>query len=143
MSVSSSIEISLSESISGSTILNRLEEYGWSYNDHGMVTFLPVGDDEDYNWQRMNITITELLEVIHKKEERGEVIGVVMTWMDTNIGGTFLIRETGAFLMSPDINRKVLKLGNGSSSTDINWYITKLIPVFGSSFQSITYQEHV
>ncbi|MEN1987679.1 hypothetical protein [Paenibacillus hubeiensis] len=64
MSVSSSIEVSLSEQISGMTIFRKLEEFGWSYNDHGNVTFLPIGDDDEYDWQSVNIPVEELLRIL-------------------------------------------------------------------------------
>lgn len=143
MSVSSSIEICLSKQLSGMTILSKLEKYGWSYNDHGHATFLPIGDDDDYCWQHVSIPKEELLKILSTKEKQRELIGVGMTWKDTNIGGTFLIRENGNFLMSPDINRKVVEGESYSNITDINWYMTKLIPVFGPLFESISYQEHV
>ncbi|MGG4132073.1 hypothetical protein ABEW19_27845 [Paenibacillus illinoisensis] len=143
MSVSTSIEISLSNQISGMSILRKLVEYGWSYNDHGQVTFLPIGDDGDFNWQHVSISIEELLNILETKEKKGELIGVGMTWKETNVGGTFLLQGNGTFLMSPDINRKVLDVESYNKVTDINWYTTKLIPVFGELFESISYDEHV
>ncbi|WP_017692552.1 hypothetical protein [Paenibacillus sp. PAMC 26794] len=135
MSVSSSIEICLSKQLSGMTILSKLEKYGWSYNDHGHATFLPIGDDDDYSWQHVSIPKEELFKILSTKEKQRELIGVGMTWKDTNIGDTFL--------MSPDINRKVVEVESYSNINDINWYMTKLIPVFGPLFESISYQEHV
>lgn len=75
-------------------------------NDHGHATFLPIGDDDNYGWQHVSISKEELLKILSTKEKQRELLGVGMTWKDTNIGGTFLIRENGTFLMSPDINRK-------------------------------------
>ena len=143
MSISASIEIYLSESMSAMTILHQLETYGWTYNDHGGVTFLPVGDHDDYHWQHSDVPKNDLEEIIRAKESQGEVIGVAMTWKDTNIGGTLLICEKGTFLMSLDINRKLIEAGGGWSTTDVNWYITRLIPAFGSLVESVSYQEHV
>ncbi|WP_145326110.1 hypothetical protein [Paenibacillus xylanexedens] len=143
MSVSASIEISLSKQISRMTILRKLEEFGWSYNDQGKVTFLPIGDEDDFNWQRKCIPTDELLKILAIKDNQGELIGVAMTWKDTNIGGTFLIKKNGTILMSPDINRKVLDVESYNKVTDINWYTTKLVPVFGQLFESISYGEHV
>ena len=143
MSVSTSIEISLSEQISGMSILRKLVEYGWSYNDHGRVTFLPIGDDDEFNWQHVSIAKEELFEILDTKDKKGELIGIGMTWKETNIGGTFLVHGNGTFLMSPDINRKVIDVENYNSITDLNWYITKLIPPFGPTIESYTFQEHV
>ncbi|MGE6577824.1 hypothetical protein ACQKFM_23260 [Paenibacillus xylanexedens] len=143
MSASLSIEIFFSEQISGMTILRKLEEYGWSYNDHEHVTFLPIGDNDDYDWKHTVIPKEELLTILNTKDKKGELIGVGMTWKDTNIGGTFLIGKKGTFLMSPDINRKVIDVESYNNITDLNWYMTRLIPVFGPLIESFSYQEHV
>ncbi|MEK3825859.1 hypothetical protein [Paenibacillus sp. FSL K6-1558] len=143
MSTSISIEIFLSEKISGMTILNKLEKYGWTYNDHGNVAFLPIGDNDNYDWQRTSISKEKLLGILSEKEKSGELIGVVMTWEDTNIGGTFLIRNNGTFLMSPDINRRFIDIEGYNKVTDLNWYMTKLLPIFSSLLESFSYQEHV
>ncbi|MEK4367583.1 hypothetical protein [Paenibacillus sp. FSL R5-0473] len=143
MSVSISIEISLSKQISRMSILRKLEDFGWSYNDQGKVTYLPIGDDNYFNWQNKSIPLEELLKILVIKDNQKELIGVAMTWKDTDVGGTFLIEENGTILMSPDINRKVLDVESYNSITDVNWYVTKLIPVFGQLFESISYNEHV
>ncbi|WP_339235603.1 hypothetical protein MKX40_20470 [Paenibacillus sp. FSL R5-0517] len=143
MSVSISIEISLSKQISRMTILRKLEDFGWSYNDQGKVTYLPIGDDNEFNWQRKSIPLEELLKILVIKDNQRELIGVAMTWKDTDVGGTFLIEENGTILMSPDINRKVLDVESYNKITDVNWYVTKLIPVFGQLFESISYNENV
>ncbi|WP_308722636.1 hypothetical protein [Paenibacillus polysaccharolyticus] len=143
MSTSISIEIFLSEKISGMAILNKLEKYGWTYNDHGNVAFLLIGDNDNYDWQRTSISKEKLLGILSEKEKSGELIGVVMTWEDTNIGGTFLIRNNGTFLMSPDINRRFIDIEGYNKVTDLNWYMTKLLPIFSSLLESFSYQEHV
>ncbi|WP_091018219.1 hypothetical protein [Paenibacillus amylolyticus] len=143
MSVSISIEISLSKQISRMTILRKLVDFGWSYNDQGKVTYLPIGDDNEFNWQRKSIPLEELLKILVIKDNQRELIGVAMTWKETDVGGTFLIEENGTILMSPDINRKVLDVESYNKITDVNWYVTKLIPVFGQLFESISYNENV
>ncbi|WP_337034591.1 hypothetical protein [Paenibacillus illinoisensis] len=143
MSISSSIEIALSKPVARMIILQKLEEFGWSYNDHGKVTFLPVGDVDDFDWQHECIPLEELFKILAEKDNQKELIGVVMTWRDTNIGGTFLVRENGTIIMSPDINRRILNVESYNKITDINWYMTKLVPVFGPLLESIFYEEHV
>lgn len=143
MSISSSIEIALSKPVARMIILQKLVEFGWSYNDHGKVTFLPIGDVDDFDWQHECIPLEELFKILAEKDNQKELIGVVMTWRDTNIGGTFLVRENGTIIMSPDINRRILNVESYNKITDINWYMTKLVPVFGPLLESISYEEHV
>ncbi|MBE7682941.1 hypothetical protein [Paenibacillus sp. P13VS] len=143
MSISSSIEIALSKPVARTIILQKLEEFGWSYSDHGKVTFLPIGDVDDFDWQHECIPLEELFKILAEKDKQKELIGVVMTWRDTNIGGTFLVRENGTIIMSPDIKRRILNVESYNKITDINWYMTKLVPVFGPLLESISYEEHV
>ncbi|MEC0124145.1 hypothetical protein [Paenibacillus pabuli] len=143
MSVSVSIEIRLSKQISRMTILRKLEDFGWTYNDQGKVTYLPIGDEDDFDWQHKSIPLEELLKILVIKDNQRELIGVVMTWKDTDEGGTFLIEENGTIIISPDINRKVLDIESYNKITDVNWYITKLIPAFGQLYESISFNEHV
>lgn len=89
MSVSISIEISLSKQISRMTILRKLEDFGWSYNDQGKVTYLPIGDDNDFNWRSKSIPLEELLKILVIKDNKRELIGVAMTWKDTDVGEHF------------------------------------------------------
>lgn len=143
MSISSSIEIALSKPVARMIILQKFEEFGWSYNDHGKVTFLPVGDVDDFDWQHECIPLEELFKILAEKDNQKELIGVVMTWRDTNTGGTFLVKENGTIIMSPDINRRVLNVESYNKITDINWYMSKLVPVFGPLIKSVSYEEHV
>lgn len=143
MSVSTSIEINLSKPTSGIAILKKLKQFGWTYNDQGKVTYLPVGDEDDFNWRHEYLPLVELDKILALKDEHRELIGVALTWKESNIGGHFLVNQAGKILISPDINRKVLDINSNNKITDMNWYITKLIPAFGQLYESISIEEHV
>ncbi|SFX84003.1 hypothetical protein SAMN04487866_1414 [Thermoactinomyces sp. DSM 45891] len=41
---------------------------GWQWHDEdNEVCFLPVGDDDDYDWQSKELSLTQLREIIKQK----------------------------------------------------------------------------
>jgi len=134
------------EVISAVDIIQRMLKFGWTLNDGGVVSYLPLGDQDDYDWQRVRITIDELLPMLREKEQKNEVIGVGMTWKDTDIGGEFLFRGSGEISISLSINRKTLRDTMGGVVMDLSWYLTKLLPILSQGdliVESFSYQEHV
>lgn len=143
ISVSASIDICFSKSISRMILLQQLIDFGWSYQDNGKVTYLPIGDEDDFDWQSECITIERLLEILSEKDTRGELIGVALTWENSNIGGNFLLRKNGAITVSLNINRRVINTVSSNTFTYINWYMSKLVPVINQFLETISYEEHI
>ena len=130
MSVSASIDVKFitSEAKGGSIvdIVKGLINNGWKLNDNGKVSYLPVGDSDDYNWVTDSISIDELMNILDEKERRNESIGVSLTWGDTNIGGTLLIWDKESLSFNLSINRKMIDKSS-IGVTDVSWYLGKLI----------------
>ena len=84
---------------------------GWSVKDHGHISYLPLGDQDAFNWQHIAIAAwPKIVEILKQKEKSRELIGLVMTWKDANIGGEFLFFPDGQLLaVSWSVNRKALK----------------------------------
>lgn len=150
MSISASFDFALvssqAKTISAVDTIQRMLQFGWVLNDGGVVSYLPLGDKDDYDWQRANITLEELLPILREKERQDEIIGVSMTWKDTDIGGVFLFRNDGEISISLSINRKVVDGNAGGEVTDVSWYLTKLLPAFSQGdliTESFLYKEHV
>ena len=83
----------------------------------------------------------EIFDFLKIKSNSDEVIGFVMTWSDTNIGGDVLFFPNFEFLFSININIKEIY----NKIVDINWYLIKLLPVFdknGVLYNSIVYNEY-
>lgn len=151
LSVSSSIDVQLSYhkeiKISKVRLINELVNFGWTFNDNGQVSYLPIGDKDEFAWQRDNISIESLMRILQKKQELDEIIGIAMTWKNTNIGGAFLFINNGKINISLSINRKLLNDGIiNTKSTDVTWYLQRLLPVFNQGdlmVESFSYYEHV
>jgi hypothetical protein len=92
MAVSASIDIRLGNQdvpISKSQLIKQLLDFGWTLNDCGKVSYLPIGDEDRFDWQREEISIESLMAILDEKEKHGETIGVAMTWQNSCIGGSF------------------------------------------------------
>ena len=136
-----SIDLSMNnKKISRYEILKYLWEDGWRFLDNGQFTYLLVGND-DWDWNSASMSEQEIFDFLKIKSNSDEVIGFVMTWSDTNIGGNVLFFPNFEFLFSININIKEIY----NKIVDINWYLIKLLPVFdknGVLYNSIIYNEY-
>lgn len=137
MSTLASLRIKLAHKkanpISAVSILKVLIEHGWNLVNNGKVLYLPLGDDDDFDWQEDEINESVFLNIVYQKEKANEVIGVGMTWKDTSIGGTVLICSALDISFSLTINRKRLI----NNITDVNWYLEKIIPCLDTDFTTV------
>ncbi|MCP5096930.1 MAG: hypothetical protein GY943_15380 [Chloroflexi bacterium] len=139
MSRTSSININLlSKEHSRLDILSILLQNGWSATASGQITYTPLGDNDDYNWQSCKAEQwLQILEEIKQKELQNERIGLALYWKDSGIGGTFHLNSIEPSLESPQYNRIKLwilpyserpRLENCGWLTDHSWFITRIMP---------------
>ncbi|ARU57338.1 hypothetical protein OLMES_3297 [Oleiphilus messinensis] len=123
-------------------IIRVLLKFGWGFNYQGGALYLPLGD-EDFDWERAGFDNDDLIEIFHKKEKSGELIGITLTWKESGVGGEFLFRQDCTFTVCLTINRQVLSEGG---CTDVNWYLEKIVLAFVNSnigIESINFSENV
>ena len=139
MSVSSSIDFRFQPTILTRELLFSLIDSGWSFEKDGVVSYLAVGDADDFNWRKDRISRDSLFEIVSEKEKLGELIGVAMYWRGTKIGGEILFHTSSAMSMILSMNRMV----NSKGITDVTWYLDRLVPAFKKNLESISFSEHV
>ena len=134
MAISASIDLMFSKDkgYSTSTIIKMFLEIGWRLEDeHGKISFTPLGDDDGFDWQGEMLTKDELFSIVSLKEQILEKICLIFYWKDSDIGITLISNFPEYIMISLDINRKKLheeKKDNGwHSVTDFNWYIEQTI----------------
>jgi hypothetical protein len=129
MSHAAGIHIAFSTRVKNTVALLELWlNHGWSFNDHNHISYLPLGDKDEFNWQHaMLASWSDIAEILKKKDESHELIGLVMTWKETAIGGEFLVFPDGKRLsINWNVNRRTLKYW--MNFTDHSWYISRILP---------------
>jgi len=149
MSIAASIDVKLvkysSRCVVQKEIVQILLDYGWSLNDNGKMTYLPVGDNGAFSWVSEDISTNFFMETLQKKEKLGENIGVNLTWKNTNVGGSFLFFDDNVLSVTLTINRKIFIRKNNLEVTDVNWYLERLLPPLNAEDLRIghfAYEEH-
>ena len=108
-------------------LLDLLCNGGWTvYNKNKKIEYLPVGDDDDFGWKEDNITYEELRKIVEMKQQRNELVGVVLFYEGTSHGIDVLLRDLQNVIISIDINRNTIG-DERDSLTNFAWYFSKII----------------
>lgn len=149
MSVSASISVLLArknnKKISAIHLINTFITGKWRLQDKGKISYLPLGDYDDFDWQFNEISIEELIGIVNKKEARGEIVGLGMLWDATDVGVQLLIHSELELSFSININRRVINSLNNENITDINWYAERVIGLLKESdyiVESFSFEEY-
>lgn len=150
MSVSASIDITLTENISSIEIIKILINFGWNLtNENGYVGYLPLGDKENFNWQsERHMSFEALIKILNAKEQASEAAGIILYWKDTDIGGSFLFwpkNKFETFAMGLDGNRQKTFIADGYEITDFQWYLSKLLPPLNQTWtvEYFSFYQHI
>lgn len=144
MSITSSIDFTIADSVNATPtyIIDILHKQGWEFDLDSKKEYLPVGDNEEYDWQIEKLSNSALWKILKEKEYNCETIGIVMTWKSSEIGGSFHFWSQNSFSMIININKKITLEGE----TDVNWYINKIIPLLKRAnliIESFVFSEHI
>lgn len=93
------------------------------YNHQGEIEYLPIDDNDMYDWQCKKISESELCDIVSKKVENKEPIGVNLFYNNGSEGISFLAGSTEEILLSISIYRRIITGRN----TDMAWYIENII----------------
>ena len=80
-------------------------------------------DDDKYDWQCDEISESELYDVISKKIEGKEQIGVNLFYCNGTEGISLMAYNTSQTILSITINRKTVK----GKYTDMSWYFENIV----------------
>lgn len=120
-------------------IILAFNQIGWGYSDN-QKEFLPLHDDDDFNWESQPLSVNELLSIISNKQECGELCGVILYHQNSDKGISILAKNTKEIQVNININRKIVC----NEFTDASWYIKNIIAKLediGCIIQSVSYQE--
>jgi hypothetical protein len=125
-----------------SQVLSSLLSSGWVYVLDGNVTFLPKGDNGNYEWQSEPVAQFDLYSYVADLENNGETVGITLMNGEDEVGGDLLLFSDGKIIFSIQINRKIA----GHGFTDIDWYLRQLVvPITKAGFEleSLEFHESV
>lgn len=142
MSIHANINIGLSnhceKHISPVDTIQILMRNGWSISHNNYICYLPVGDNDEADWQAdENMSIEQLANILQTKELRKEIIGVMLTWQTTLIGCDLIFypdKQYSNFSINLDANRPLISLVNNYQITNFLWYLEKFLPPLNNAF---------
>jgi hypothetical protein len=145
MATTSNIRICLVSTTPSSKIIDNLMANGWQLNDQGKISYLPLGDKDNYDWQiQQDIDYLDLLKIVKNKELNNEPVGIIMSWKNTAIGISIIIRKEGTLSIDLNINRQDFALNDHYKITDFQWYLKRLLPCLDDAFgvESFSCEQH-
>ncbi|MBQ7781187.1 MAG: hypothetical protein IJ405_04105 [Lachnospiraceae bacterium] len=108
-------------------VLKIFQQIGWYiYNPQGKVEYLPIGDDDEYDWQCKEIAEIELYDIISEKIAKKEQIGINLFYSNGTEGISLMAYNTSQIMLSITINRKTVK----GKYTNMAWYLENIIYKF-------------
>ncbi|MBO5522822.1 MAG: hypothetical protein J5986_03960 [Roseburia sp.] len=111
-------------------VINLLNELGWKYYDtEKNIEYLPLGDDDDFDWQKDYLSANELQELVNKKQDNFERVGLNLYYENAREGITLLAKNTKEIVIDLNINRRTVE-NSRESITDIGWYFNNIIQRF-------------
>ncbi len=128
MSLSASIDFQFNKTptFNPVSIIDSLLEFGWSYDD-GHISYLPLGDNDSFDWQSEEIIHWPKIEkIITQKCANKEIVGIYLVWPSSLIGAQFLFKTKESQLLVQLTARKKIK--GQERATDFTWYLEKLLP---------------
>jgi len=111
-------------------IIQFILSKGWSINVDERMSFLPLNDNDMYDWQYEEVNEERLFKILSDKDGLNESLGVCITWNDSGIGGELITLSEREIMFSISINRQTISLSEGGIITDVNWYLLKFNSIF-------------
>ena len=108
-------------------LLELLQTHGWNFNYYKEISYLPLGDQENFNWTFAPLDQQDrIMDIIKHKNLNQELIGITLMWQTTDIGVTALFYPSlKSISLCLSTNRKTLDQMN---VTDFSWYLERFVP---------------
>ncbi|WP_147974283.1 hypothetical protein [Streptomyces sp. col6] len=112
------------------SILNHLVQAGWNPDDYGSVSYLV--DPDFFDWQSTELeNVESVYESLSATQESRLPCAIVLTWKDTQIGGSFIFMPSKEEVtLSPVINP--VRRADCEMLLDFEWYLSRLVAVLES-----------
>ena len=117
-------------------VIMLLSKLNWSfYNSDGLVEYIPIGDNDEYDWQREKISEADLKEIVDYKQDHNERVGLLFCYNGTEGGFTMTASSTKEIVLGLDYYRKTMP----DNTTDFSWYFQNVIVLLRNNGCEIDY----
>lgn len=128
-------------------IIKAMNDIGWGFADDKME-YLPVGDNDLFNWQSDPLSYEKLFDIISEKQGKGELCGVILYHKESGRGVSLLAENTHEIMLSLNIDRKTVteEYEGNADFTDFSWYIENIVlklQHMGCDVFSLNYNEYM
>lgn len=113
-------------------IIELLIKNEWNIRKGEEITYLPLNDDDMFEWTTSTISDSDFLKLVDEKERINELIGIEIFWTDTDIGGHLLLYSAIDFSFELNINIKFIQ--EEYKIPDFNWYAEKLVNILKQQY---------
>ena len=120
-------------------MIRIFRKIGWDFAD-GQVEYLPLHDDDMFDWQAEPLSEAELDALVTEKQACGELCGVILNHQDSDRGFSLLATNTAEIMLHLTVNRKTVC----GDFTDASWYIEHVaaeLGRIGCTVQALQYEE--
>lgn len=118
-------------------ILKVFQQIEWGlYNPQGRIEYLPVGDDDEYNWQCEIMPEIRFYDIINDKIANKELVGVRLFYNNGDESISLLAYDTKQIILGIE-NRKTID----ERHTDMIWYLKNIIyKLFEQGIRLLSYK---
>lgn len=107
-------------------IIEIFKKIGWEVrNKDNLTEYLPLRDNDQYDWQTSMLSDDDLTELILQKKNNSEKVGINLFYEHSDIGISMLAETTAEIILSLNINRQTVSDSN--NITDICWYFNNIV----------------
>ena len=86
-------------------VINLFNEVRWKYYDaEKNIEYLPLGDNDDFDWQKKFLSENELQELINDKQDTFELVALNLYYENSEEGLTLLAKNTKKIAIDLNIN---------------------------------------
>lgn len=126
MSMDVYTDIEFEEGFSPTEVIRNLVVSGWTLFHQGKAYYLPVGDDDMFDWQSEALSEKELFSILSEKEKKGEVIGVGLRFGNLEHGATVTFDHNKRTIFFNWFATKKFE-----KPSDFDWFIERISSTFG------------
>ena len=120
-------------------IIKLFDQLGWKYYDSEKnIVYLPLGDDDSFDWRKEFLSENELHKLINNKQDNFEQIGLRLYYENSERGFVLLAKNTKEIVIDLNISRRTVE-NNRESITDVGWYFNNIVQKLNDSGCPVDY----